>query len=189
MRQRETERWTIVPKLPNLTDELNSEWQNKYMVSTLGKIRSNKSRKILKPTVNKKGYHLLATKLGGRTGKLGNGKNLTVRIHRLVALCFIDNPDNKPEVNHKNGDKSNNTVHNLEWTTPSENALHSVHVLGNRPKRGAENPLAIVTQQEREYIKLKYKSGHNLYGARALGRELGVHHTTILRILEEDKND
>ena len=180
------EEWKPVPKLDNLTEEQNAEWQSKYMVSSLGKIRSNKSKRVLKPTVNKKGYHLLATKLGGRTGKLGNGKNLTVRIHRLVALCFLDNPDNKPEVNHKNGDQSNNTVHNLEWTTPSDNALHSVHVLGNRPKRGAENPLAIVTQQEREYIKLKYKSGHELYGARALGRELGVHHTTILRILEED---
>ena len=57
MRQRQTERWTIVPKLPNLTDELNSEWQNKYMVSSLGKIHSHKSGKILKPTINKKGYH------------------------------------------------------------------------------------------------------------------------------------
>ena len=48
MRQRETEHWTTVPKLPNLTDELNSEWQSKYMVSSLGKIRSNKSKRILK---------------------------------------------------------------------------------------------------------------------------------------------
>ena len=78
-------------------------------------------------------------------------------------------------------------MHNLEWTTPSENALHSVHVLGNRPKKGAENPLSVVTQQEREYIKLKYVPKHKLFGARALGRELGVHHTTILRILEEDE--
>ena len=74
MRQRETERWTTVPKLSNLTDELNSEWQSKYMVSSLGKIRSNKSKRILKPTINKKGYHLLATKR-----KIDNDLNINVQ--------------------------------------------------------------------------------------------------------------
>lgn len=52
-------------------------------------------------------------------------------IHRLVAQAFIPNPENKPEVNHKNGDKLNNCVENLEWVTASENEQHSRKVLGN----------------------------------------------------------
>ena len=83
-------------------------------------------------------------------------------------------------------DKENNTVHNLEWSTPSENSLHSVHVLGNRPAKGCDNKLARLTEQQASYVKLKYIPRHRLFGARALGRELGVHHSTILKYLKED---
>jgi hypothetical protein len=100
-------------------------------------------------------------------------------------MAFLPNHENKSEVNHKNGDKDNNTMYNLEWATPSENALHSVHVLGNRSKRGIENPLHVVTKEQREYVKSNYKPRHKLFGARALGRELGVHHVTILRVLAQ----
>ena len=49
----------------------------------------------------------------------------TVKVHRLVAKSYIPNPQNKPEVNHKDGNKQNNHVSNLEWVTSSENGLHS----------------------------------------------------------------
>ena len=75
------------------------------------------------------------------------GKKATLRIHRILAYSFIPNPENKPEVNHIDGDKSNNHISNLEWCTRSENTLHSIRILGNKPyiiphKKYGESPRA-----------------------------------------------
>ena len=175
------ELWMPVPDLlDKLTPEQNQEWVNKYRISNFGRIYSVKNKKVLKPSKLKTGYLVLSTKIGGRSGKA-----LAERIHRLVAKQFLPNPEGKPEVNHKNGDKTNNTVVNLEWTTPSENCLHSVYVLGNKTKKGHENPLSALNQDQESYIRLKYKPRDKQFGARALARELGVHHKTVLKVLKD----
>jgi hypothetical protein len=96
-----------------------------YEVSNLGRVKSLKRKKILidiilKPNVNKYGYKYIVLSK--------NKDKKTFAIHRLVALCFIDNDKNKPCVNHINGVKTNNFVHNLEWCTYSENINHALKI-------------------------------------------------------------
>ena len=103
-------------------------WNGLYEVSDLGRIKSLQrqiaagSRKyvirerIMKQRIDKDGYQLVDLQ--------SSGKVVTLRVHRLVATAYIKNPQNKPQVNHKDGNRANNTVENLEWATDSENKVH-----------------------------------------------------------------
>lgn len=99
------------------------QWKNatgflNYQVSNLGNVKGLHGI-ILKQHPNRDGY--LAVTL--YTNSHGNKK--TVSVHRLVACTFIENPDGKREINHIDGDKSNNNVKNLEWNSISENRIHA----------------------------------------------------------------
>jgi hypothetical protein len=94
-----------------------------YQISNKGRLKSLREDKIngrILSVKNSKGWYL-AINLIDR-----NGRRKTYRIHRLVAEAFIPNPQNKPEVNHKDGNKQNNDVSNLEWVTPQENIRHAI---------------------------------------------------------------
>lgn len=93
-----------------------------YEVSNTGKVRSNNylghgKQQELSLAKDQKGY------LRVRIYKDGSRK--TIKVHREVAKAFIPNPENKAEVNHKDGNKENNHVDNLEWATPGENTAHA----------------------------------------------------------------
>lgn len=103
-------------------------YNGKYQVSTLGNVRSymrckNNSPKIIKGEIIQ-GYRRVILR------KNNIGKSFSV--HRLVAECFVDNPNNKPEVNHVDGDKLNNVYTNLDWVSRSENMMHAVDVLNGK---------------------------------------------------------
>lgn len=72
----------------------------------------------------------------------------TLKPHRLVAAIFVPNPEKKPEVNHKDGDKLNNDFRNLEWVTSSENTIHSFKVLKNKSLRGSKHQNSKLTEKE-----------------------------------------
>lgn len=94
-----------------------------YEVSSQGEVRNRITKNILKGRLTKGGYLQVSLKIDD-TGKFTNKY-----IHRLVAQSFINNPEEKKEVNHIDGDKTNNNVKNLEWVTPSENQKHK-HSIG-----------------------------------------------------------
>lgn len=89
-----------------------------YTFDKQGRFYDIKRNKWLVPHLNDDGYPCI-------TLRNDEGKRKTFKVHRLLAELFIPNPDNKPEVNHKDGDKCNNELSNLEWVTHSENIQHA----------------------------------------------------------------
>lgn len=92
-------------------------WEGKYSCTTDGRIWSHRSNKFLKPSISKRGY--------AHTVLVNDNKRYDYRVHRLIAMTFIDNPYNKEQVNHIDGNKLNNYINNLEWVTPEENIKHA----------------------------------------------------------------
>ena len=132
----------------------------------------SKERK-LKPYNNGYGYMLVDMRK--------DGKRYMKVVHRLVAEAFIPNPNNLPQVNHIDGNKSNNNVDNLEWCTCSENQLHGFNI-GLKPQ-ATKHPLSKLTEDNIRYIREYYKPHTRGYGIRTLAKKFGVSDSTIRQII------
>ncbi len=124
-------------------------YENEYQINQFGEIRT------LKDSPKLKKYDVLKPQISKSNGYVyqmlyKNGKEKLLRVHRLVAMAFLPNPNNLPQVNHKDGNKQNNSVDNLEWCEQSDNMKHAY-----------KNGLQIPSENQRKAIintnKLKQK--------------------------------
>lgn len=126
-----------------------------FQITKQGQIWSKRTNKFLKQTVGKTGYYTISTKIGGR-----KGVPKCFKVHRLVAQTYIDNPENKPYVNHIDGNKLNNCVSNLEWCTASENVQHAydIGLKISAPPKGENSHAAKLTDEQVKQIRKDFKT-------------------------------
>ena len=141
---------------------MENEWEdiliadNKYQANIYGEIRNKKTKRILKPVINKYGYCIYSI----------NGKK--IKGHKLIATTFKPNPNNLPQVNHKDENKQNNKVDNLEWCNNIYNSNY-----GSRNKRIASKNSIPVIQCDGDVIINEFKS------IREAGKITGIQETHI----------
>ena len=115
-----------------------------YQISNFGNVKNLSRKKTRKPKICR-GY------VGIILSKIGKMKNLS--IHRLIAKAFIPNPENKPQINHINGIKTDNRIENLEWVTGSENMIHAYANNITKAANGENHGLSKLTEQKVKEIR------------------------------------
>lgn len=143
----------------------------RYEVSDTGLVRSTiRFIKLLNPRTSSHGYKRVGLRL--------SDKPFEVSVHRLVATAFIPNPENKPAINHKNGNKTDNRVDNLEWVTSAENSAHAVaHGL---MLKGDRHPRTKLSESQVAELKLLINEG--VQTLTHLAKQFGVSVTHVADI-------
>ncbi len=160
-------------------------YEGYYQISNKGNVRSldrfdgvhDRRGTVIIPNLKRNGYLQVGLRKH-RTRKW-------VGVHRLVAIHFIENPNNKPQVNHIDGNKQNNTVENLEWVTAKENQNHAVKIglRDNMPKGEKHSNYGKCrenSQSAKPVIRRDLKTGETkLYKAKILAKDDGFDVTSI----------
>ncbi|HFJ9368546.1 TPA: NUMOD4 motif-containing HNH endonuclease [Bacillus cereus] len=149
---------------------------DKYAVSNYGEVKNTNSGRILKSFKSNRGYKVIRLCHESKTKKY--------LIHRLVALAFIPNLENKEQVNHKDGNKENNCIDNLEWMTRSENIQHAFD-LGLKPlNEGEKHHKAKLTESDVRWIRGNYKMYDDEFSVKALAERFDVTYFTMYMVIK-----
>lgn len=150
----------------------------KYQVSDLGRIRSLKFKepRFILIQLGKNGYSFVCF--------YTKGKPKVKDLHRLVASHFVPNPHNKRQVNHINGNKTDNRSENLEWLTPSENQQHSIRV-GLRNDRGEASVNSKLTTQQVLDMRKMYQEESITY--LELSKRFSVHRDYVGLVIRKER--
>lgn len=164
-----------------------------YQVSNTGKVKSlarivfvktkkseyfcNYKERILSCKISKNGYC--------HTTLCVENKQKSFLTHRLVAESFVSNPENKPEVNHKNGDKTNNNDWNLEWVTASENHIHAYK---KGLKRVSDNRKRELSKQMSMTL-INNKTGKTFSSLKAAAKSINGSPTWLSKLIKKGKSD
>ena len=144
---------------------------DKYEVSDSGHIRNRKTQRVLKQFTGKDGY--MRTQFDGKTQT----------VHRVVAIAFLPATPGLDFVNHKDGNKQNNAVENLEWCNRGENMRHAYRTGLKKPMCGAANGRSSLTPENVSFIKAHYVPRDKTFGAKALSKKFGVAPQTICAVV------
>lgn len=138
-----------------------------YEASSEGHIRNRRTNRVLIEFEGKDGY--LRTQFDGKTRT----------VHRVIAEAFLPSDEGKEFVNHKDGNKRNNNISNLEWCTREENIQHAYRTGLIRPKRGVLNGRCKLTPETVSFIIENYRPRDATFGAKPLAKKFGVAPQTI----------
>ncbi len=165
-------------------DELRpmAGFEGLYEIDTNGNIWSLNYRHIpgyrhrIKARIVPEGYW--------RVGLYRDKAPIACLVHRLVAATFIPNPENKPFINHKDGDRQNTHVSNLEWCTPKENIVHAATVLGTM-RYGEDNPSSKLKEAQVLAILSEYSLSPRQMSQSKIAAKYGVSPTIIWAIVNK----
>lgn len=140
------------------------DYEELYQISNFGRVKNFKRNKLI--TINNKQSYL-------KVILWKNNKMKNMLIHRILAIVFIKNPNNYPCINHKDGNKLNNSLNNLEWVTHSMNNKHAYDT-GLKVKEGVFN--------EKDLINIKYMVNSGI-SQRKIANKLNVDRSTVQRVI------
>ena len=142
-----------------------------YTIDEFGKVKNTKTNKYLKGAINSKGYLRVELHLNKKIKKFF--------VHRLVAEYFVENPLNKEQVNHIDGNKLNNNMNNLEWVTNQENRNHAIKNNLTKNLCGEEAPWSKLTKKDVIFIRNEYDKKET-FNAKKLSKKFKVSTSQIL---------
>jgi len=162
-------------------------YEGSYQVSNIGRVKSlerivngrwgleHRKSIILKLALSNFGYYTV--------GLHYNGVSRTTKVHRLILESFIINYENKIDVNHKNGIKTDNRLENIEWATRSENIIHAFRTGLKFGKKGEDSPTSKLTNID----VLKIRNEYKLLTQKEIGKIYGISNQTVSKIINRKR--